>query len=269
VPFVVVNGIKTRYLDEGAGEVVLLIAGTGSSADVWRMHQFPAFVAAGYRVIAYDNRGIGPVGEWTEGLEGFTVDDLARDAAGVIEKLGLGPVRVLGTSMGAYVAQELALARPDLVRQAVFMASRARGDAARKALALAEAALYDSGAGLPASYRAVVRALQMLSPRTLNDDQNIRDWLDLLELAPPDGPGVRAQLALEPMPDRRAAYRAITVPCQVISFEHDLITPPHAGEELAGLLPGAGFELVPDAGHYGYLENPDAVNKSVLEFFTR
>jgi pimeloyl-ACP methyl ester carboxylesterase len=264
MPFVVVNGIRTRYLDEGDGEVVLLLAGSGSAADVWRMHQIPALVAAGYRVIATNSRGIPPTDECAAG---FTVDDLVRDVAALIEKLGLGRVRALGTSMGAQVALELALARPDLVRQAVFMASRARGDAARGALARAEAELYDSGVTLPASYRAVVRALQMLSPRTLNDDQNVRDWLDLLELAPPDGPGVRAQMALEPMPDRRQAYRGITVPCLVISFEHDLVTPPRAGEELADLLPDSGFALVPDAGHYGYLENPEAVNKHLVEFF--
>ncbi|ATL25670.1 alpha/beta fold hydrolase [Streptomyces formicae] len=264
MPLATVNGIRLNYEDSGSGEPIVMIMGSGSGGRAWHMHQVPALKAAGYRVITFDNRGIPPTDVCAQG---FTVQDMVADVVALIGRLGLGPVRLVGTSMGAYVAQELALARPDLVRQAVLMASRARSDALRLALAGAERELHESGVVLPTRYRAVVQAMQSLAPRTLDDERGVVDWLDVLEMSTQDTAGRGAQLGLEPMPDRRDAYAGIRVPCHVISFADDLITPPWAGEELAALIPGAGIEVIPDAGHYGYLENPEPVNKSILEFF--
>ncbi|GAU65730.1 putative hydrolase [Streptomyces sp. NBRC 110611] len=264
MPFVSVNGIRLRYEEHGTGDPVVCVGGAGSTAESWLLHQVPALVEGGYRVYVYNSRGMPPSDECPEG---FTVTDLAADLAALIERFGLAPVRLVGTSMGAYVVQELALERPELVRRAVLMAGRARPDAVRSQLARAEVELGGSGVVLPASYRAAVRALQMLSPASLDDEAAARDWLALLELAPPDGPGVHAQLALQPMPDRRAAYAGITVPCHVVSFAHDLIAPPRYGRELAETIPGATFELVEDAGHFGYLERPERVNELILAHF--
>jgi pimeloyl-ACP methyl ester carboxylesterase len=261
-----VNGIRLNYDDAGAGEPVVLIMGTGGRGQTWHVHQVPALTGAGYRVITFDNRGIAPSDLCTEG---FTVDDLVNDVAALIGHLGIGPARVVGVSMGASVAQELALAKPELVHQAVLMASRGRTDIVRTAMARAEIELLDSGVDLPVRYLGVMRALQSLSPRTLNDDQLAADWLDMLELAGQDGPGVRAQLGIEPMPDRLRAYQDIRVPCHVIAFADDLIAPPGHAKELADAIPGATYELVEGAGHYGYLEDPATVNKSILEFFWR
>jgi pimeloyl-ACP methyl ester carboxylesterase len=52
----------------------------------------------------------------------------------------------------------------------------------------------------------------------------------------------------------------------VISFEHDVLTPPHLGEEVAAAIPGATFEVISGCGHLGYLERPDQVNRSILGF---
>lgn len=264
MPLARVNGIGLHYEDVGSGDPVVMIMGTGARGAVWNMYQVPALKAAGYRVITLDNRGVAAT-EW-DGSP-FTVADLAADVAALAERLALGPVRVVGTSMGAWVAQELALTRPELVRQAVLIASRGRCDALRSMLARAELELLDSDVRLPDRYRAVLTALHSLSPRTTADDAQVADWIDLFELSPGEGPGVRAQLALEPMPDRLAAYAGIRVPCHVISFADDLTTPPEHGRELAGAIPGATFQLVEHAGHFGYLERPEEVNKSIIDFF--
>ncbi|HEY9331380.1 MAG TPA: alpha/beta hydrolase [Streptomyces sp.] len=267
MPVAPVNGIRLHYEDVGSGEPVVMIMGTGGTGRIWHTHQVPALKAAGYRVVTFDNRGIPPTDECAEG---FTVGDMVADTAGLIEYLGLGPVRLVGTSLGSYVAQELALARPELVSGAVFMAGRGRSDALRAALARAEAELHDSGAELPPGYRAVVQAMQSLSPHTLGDDQAATDWLDLFALSGRHrAPGVRAQTALEPMPDRMADYAAIRVPCHVLSFADDLLTPPQHGRELADAIPGATFEVIERAGHYGYLEAPEMVNECILNFFAR
>ncbi|GAA4971908.1 alpha/beta fold hydrolase [Actinoplanes utahensis] len=252
------------YEDRGAGEPIVLIMGSAASGRAWHLHQVPALVAAGHRVVTFDNRGMRAGDTGTP----FTIDDLVADTVALIEQLDLGPCRVVGTSMGSYVAAELALARPELLRQVVLMAARARSDEMRIALSKGERLLADSGLELPPEYRAAVRALQTLSPRTLDDERAVRDWLDLFELSPETGPGVRAQARLEPMPDRRAAYAGITVPCHVLSFADDLITPPSHGRELAAAIPGATYEVIAEAGHYGYLEQPDLVNQSLLRTFT-
>ncbi|MGW0393349.1 alpha/beta fold hydrolase [Streptomyces sp. NPDC003042] len=269
MPLIDVNGIRLSYYDDappGSGRsapAVLLIMGSGSKGRAWHLHQVPALVDAGFRVVTFDNRGIAPSDECPGG---FGLDDLVADTAALIEELRLGPCLVAGTSMGAYIAQELALARPELVDRMVLMATRGRADAVRGALSRAEIELYDSGVRLPASYEAVVEAMQMLSPSTLDDDQRARDWLDVLELTRASGPGHRAQLGITVRSDRRAAYRGIRVPTRVIAFQDDLISPPRLGREVAEAIPGAEFEIVPDCGHYGYLEAPEAVNKSLIEF---
>ncbi|MET7641300.1 alpha/beta hydrolase [Streptomyces sp. NPDC005438] len=260
-----INGIDLAYQDDGQGEPVVLVMGSGAEGRVWRAHQTPALRAAGYRTVTFDNRGIPP----TDCSGGFTVDDLVADTVGLIEYLGLERCRLVGTSMGAHVVQELCLARPDLVHQAVFMATRGRTDAMREEASLAERQLLDSGVRLPPRYAATVQAMQFLSPRTLDDDRGIRDWLDILELSADAAhtPGYRAQLELDVMPDRLADYGSITAPCLVVGFADDLVLPPHLSREVAEAVPGARYVEIPDAGHFGYLEQPELVNKELLSFF--
>ena len=99
------------YEVAGSGDPVLFIAGTGGAGRTWHIHQVPAFVAAGYRCITFDNRGIGA----TENTGGFSTVQMLADTIGLIEEVAGGPARVVGMSMGGFIAQELMLARPDLV----------------------------------------------------------------------------------------------------------------------------------------------------------
>jgi thioesterase CepJ len=256
------NGIRLSFHDHGAGPPVLLLTGTGAPSSVWDLHQVPVLRAAGFRVITMDNRGIPPS---DDGAAGFTIDDLVADVAALIRHLDVAPCRVVGTSMGAYIAQELALAHPDLLDTVVLMAACGRSSLVQRVLAAAEAELIERGTELPPGYLAAVRALHNLGPATLADDDLTADWLDLLAASENQGPGVRAQLLLSALPDRRAAYGAITVPCHVVSFEHDLVAPPAAGRELAAAIPGATHRVLPDCGHFGYLENSEAVNRELVE----
>ncbi|PPK68820.1 thioesterase [Actinokineospora auranticolor] len=257
------NGIRLSYHDHGGGPPVLLLTGTGAAGSVWDLHQVPALRAAGFRVITMDNRGIPPS---DDGAAGFTIDDLVADVVALIDHLGVAPCHVVGTSMGAYIAQELALAHPELVDAVVLMAACGRSSLVQRVLAEGEAELIARGTALPPGLHAAIRAMHNLGPDTLADDDLAADWLDLFAASGSWGPGVRAQLLLSALPDRLDAYRAIKVPSHVISFEHDLVAPPAAGRELAAAIPGATHRTVPGCGHFGYLENPDAVNREVVEF---
>ncbi|MFD9734606.1 alpha/beta fold hydrolase [Umezawaea sp. NPDC059074] len=265
MPSAPLNGITVNYQVAGEGELVVLVMGTGSPGGVWRAHQVPALVAAGYRVATFDNRGIPPTDECAGG---FTVADMVGDTAALIEHLGGGPARVAGTSLGARVTQELALARPDLVSHAALLATYGRPDPVRDSLSLGERELHDAGVKLPAKFHAAITALRYLSPATLVDPVRARDWLDLFEFGGSSvGAGTRAQMALNDFTDRLAEYRRITVPCLVIGFTDDRTLPPHLAREVAAAIPGSRYTEVADAGHLGYLEQPAEVNRLLVEFF--
>jgi pimeloyl-ACP methyl ester carboxylesterase len=120
--------INLAYDDRGSGEPVVFIAGRGGAGRTWHPHQVPAFTAAGYRCITFDNRGIGA----TENAEGFTIQTMIADTAALIESLDIAPARIVGVSMGSYIAQELMVVRPELVSAAVLMATRGRRDRTRQ-----------------------------------------------------------------------------------------------------------------------------------------
>lgn len=265
------NGISLNYEVAGSGDLVVLVMGTGSPGRVWRLHQVPALLAAGYRVATYDARGISPLadgGQSTNGVAPMTIEDLVADLAALVEHLGGGPARVIGTSLGARVVQELALARPDLVRQAVAMAAHARLDPIQRMLTDGQQGLFDQRVVLPPTYHAAVTAVMNLSPATLRDEDKVREWLDVFEFsAAPMSAGERAQLGVSAqLTDRLTAYRRIRVPVLVIGFADDVMIPAYLSREVAVAIPGARYVEVPDTGHFGYLERPEEINRLLLEF---
>jgi pimeloyl-ACP methyl ester carboxylesterase len=264
MPKAAVNGISLSYDDYGSGDPVVLITGSGATGKMWTLHQVPALTAAGFRVVTIDNRGM-PPSELCPA--GFTIGDMAADTAGLIELLGLGPCRILGFSLGAMVVQELLLACPGLVTQAVLSATRGRTDALRAAISAAESDLAGSGIVLPRRYAAIVHAMQFLSPRTQQDESRVKDWLDVFELSLVRPSVNRSQHGLELLGDRLEKYREIRTPCLVLGFSDDLIAPPYLGREVADHIPDCKYEEVAGCGHYGYLERPDEVNEVIINYF--
>jgi pimeloyl-ACP methyl ester carboxylesterase len=256
--------VNLAYDDRGSGDPVLFIAGRGGAGRTWHLHQVPAFLAAGFRAITFDNRGIGA----TEQADGFGVEQMVADTAALIEKLDAAPARIVAVSMGSFIAQELMLARPDLVHSAVLMATRGRHDRTREFFRTAERELADSGVVLPPSYEAKVRLLESFSPKTLNDDAMVRDWIDMFTMWPTKStPGLRAQTDVGPRDNRLPAYRSITTPALVIGFGDDVVLPPHMGREVADALPNGRYLEIPNTGHLGFIEKPQVVNVAALDFF--
>jgi pimeloyl-ACP methyl ester carboxylesterase len=266
MPYVSVNGIRLAYERSGSGERVLMIMGQAAGGNVWSMHQVPALTKAGYEVITFSNRGM-PPSDVPAG--GYSLADLVADTAGLIEALDLGPCRLVGTSLGAFVATELAMSRPDLVTCCVLMAMRARSDAFRRALSAGESALVRDGARVPPAYEAAISVLQMFSPATLNDDTTIAMWLDLYEMSAARRAAAIGQDAIDLLSDRRDALRAVSVPCRVIAFSDDFICPPHLAAEVAEVISDCDYIEISSCGHVGYLERPDEVNSAIIEFLDK
>ncbi|OBG83572.1 bromoperoxidase [Mycobacterium sp. E136] len=257
--------VDLAYEDRGDGDPVLFIAGQGGLGRTWDIHQVPAFRAAGYRVITFDNRGVGA----TANAEGFTTATMVADTANLIETLGVAPVRVVATSMGSFIAQELMLARPDLVTQAALMATRGRHDRAREFFRAAERDFVEADIELPPRYGAKLRLLENFSPKTLNDERIVGDWIETFTMWPTKStPGVRAQYGVAPESDRLRVYKVITTPVLVIGFADDLVMPPHLGAEVAAAFPNGRYVEIADTGHLGFLERPKVVNSTILDFFS-
>ncbi|MGU3401175.1 alpha/beta fold hydrolase [Brucellaceae bacterium D45D] len=261
-----INGIRLAYEDTGgSGETIILVMGTGSPGSVWRVHQVPPLQAAGFRVVTFNNRGIAPTDECAAG---FTMDDMVGDLVALIEILDCKTATLIGTSLGARIVTEAALARPDLVSRVVALAAHARLEPLQQAMTRGEIALAEQGCSLPDDYRAAVNALQYLSPATLRDERVAQDWIDILAFG--DGKisaGHKAQIKIsDALEDRRSAYRDISVPMLVIGFADDAAIPPRLSREVADVVEGAVYAEVPDAGHYGYLERPEEVNRIIINY---
>lgn len=266
MPYVSTNGIRLAYERTGRGERVLLIMGQAAGGNVWSMYQVPALKSAGYEVITFDNRGMSP----SDVPPGdYSLADLVADTEGLIEALDAGPCRLVGTSLGALVAVELAVRRPDLVSCCVLMATRARSDAVRRAVSAGERALTSSGIQLPPSYEAMVGVLQMFSPATLDDDAVVSAWLEIYEISATRRAAASGQDAIDLTSDRRDTLRAVPVPCRVIAFSDDLMCPPHLCAEVAEGIPDCNYVEIGSCGHLGYLERPDEVNSAIIEFLDK
>ena len=115
------DGVDIAFLDEGEGFPTLLIHGFGSNHRVnWVSTSWVRdLLAAGRRVIAFDNRGHGESGK-PHDPAAYRVATMAEDARGLLDHLGVERADVIGYSMGAWIAASLALTHAERVRSAVF-----------------------------------------------------------------------------------------------------------------------------------------------------
>ena len=106
-----------------AAPAILLIAGAAASMDSWDPELCGRLAAGGRFVIRYDHRDTGRSVSYPPGAPGYTGDDLAGDAAGLIDLLAGGRAHLVGLSMGGGIAQYLAVHRPDRVATLTLMST--------------------------------------------------------------------------------------------------------------------------------------------------
>src|SRR5437660_3821858 len=127
MPRVSANGIEIEYETFGdpKAQPMLLIGGLGSQLLSWD-EDFCALLAGhGFHVIRFDNRDSG-LSTWVD--DAYTLDDMAADAAGLLDALGIPAAHVVGASMGGFIAQLVALNHPDRVLTLTSIMSGPNGD---------------------------------------------------------------------------------------------------------------------------------------------
>lgn len=268
MPTVELDDVTIAYDVAGEGDPVLLIAGCGQPAAAWGLGLAPALVAAGYRVVTYDNRGVPPSSATPAP---YSIAQLAGDALGLLDHLGIGePARVIGHSMGGWIAETLVHDHPARVRAAVFMGSANVPTAWEKAITTVERDLSRDYPDLPPLFYAT-ETLRYLPTSQLQDDGTVEGWLSLLaELPVWPNPGRLGQyeacLAWSSAPRRPVRWEEFDRPCLVLAFEHDVDSPPARARDAAGEIPGARYAEIADAGHLGIITHVGEVASILIDF---
>jgi pimeloyl-ACP methyl ester carboxylesterase len=247
------NGIEYAYRDLGAGEVPLvLLQHFRGNLDNWD----PALMddlAAQRRVVTFDNVGVGG----TTGVTPNTIHAMAYGAIAFIEAMGFQKADLLGFSIGSFVAQEIALTRPDVLRRVVLASSAPQGAAGMHGWAPEVIGAVGEPEPNPQGYLDVFfahtdssraagqQAAGRIFGRTTNQD------------APTTWQTRQAQydaVCTWGIPDHSLLQRvaAIELPVFVANGDSDPMILPRYSHLLAGLLPDARLKIYPDAAH-GFL----------------
>ena len=253
-----------HYVEAGVGEPVLLVMGFGGDHLAWGM-QLPV-LAQRYRVIAFDNRG---VGQSDVPDHPYTTRMMADDAAGLLAALGVEGAHVIGLSMGGMIAQELALSHPGRVRTLQLHATYARPDGYLRALVAAWRAVR-SALGREEALRTM--ALWLFTPAAYNERPEFVETVLQTALASPHPQSLTGFLRQsEAVVAHDTLYRlsAIRCPTLVSVGDEDVLVPPRFSRELAARIPGAELVVIPRGGHVCLWEHPDAFNDVCLSFLDK
>jgi len=252
------QGAKIYWDEQGQGEPVLLIMGLGYPSDMW--YRTRPVLAAHYRTIALDNRGVGrsdtPPGPYPIAL-------MAADALAVLDAAGVESAHIYGVSMGGMIAQEFALQNPGRVRSLILGCTAAGGPLAVRAEPEASQMLMARGqmTGDQMAEAAVPFIYDPGTPREkIDKDLEVRrPWLPRPETYMAQLLGILAWEAYSRLPQ-------ITAPTLVIHGETDRLVPPGNGKLIAERIAGAKLVLLPHASHIFSTDQTEAAHDAILEF---
>jgi len=245
------NGIEIEYESFGdlAAPPLLLIAGLGSQLVSWDDDFCSLLAGRGFRVIRYDNRDSG-LSTWVD--DAYTLDDMADDAAGLLDALGIAAAHVVGVSMGGFIAQLLALNHPGRVLTLTSIMSGPNGDdqvqpsAEGSAVLLARAPETREGRielGLWAKQK-------LLGPADPFDEpyERARVTRAVDRAYHPSG-FVRQFGAVVVAKSRLDRLGSLRVPTLVIHGDADILVPVENGRRVAAAIPGARLMEMEGMGH--------------------
>jgi 3-oxoadipate enol-lactonase len=248
--------VRIAWESNGAGEALLLIQGLGYAR--WGWDPVVSGLAEQFRVLTFDNRGIGesdvPPGP-------YTARGMAADALQVLDEAGAAHAHVLGASLGGMVAQELAVAAPERVERLVLCCTTPGGRAAVPMPAVTVRLLEEAATLAPevAFKRFIENALGPEPSEGLVDELLRRRLAN-----PPDPAGWQAQAAAgTTFPGVDATIEA---PTFVLHGTADNVVDVGNADLLARMIPNARSELFPGAGHLFFWEQPDRFVRIVKEF---
>jgi non-heme chloroperoxidase len=247
MPYVTVNDARLYYEDQGTGPALLFLHGWGTSARVWGAQQ--ADLVADYRIVGVDWRGCG---RSARPVIGNTIDGVVADLVAVVGALELQRPVVIGSSMGAVFATELALRHPDLAGGVISVDGPGYWPSQGMDLDELADGLRENRAGFVADW--VTTWYAPGTPPALLD-WSIRQVLD-------SGPYIDAQIQALVGYDPRPDLPGLRVPVHYLHGELDSI-PVEVAYQCAACTPGAEVTVIPGAGHMPHQERPASFNAAL------
>jgi pimeloyl-ACP methyl ester carboxylesterase len=259
ITMVDVGAVKLAVRIWGSGPHLMLVHGLGTCSELW-VNQVEA-LGHDYRVIAVDLRGFGQ-SDRPRAANSYSIDLFASDLVALAARLGIDRLNYLGTSMGGFVGQILALRNPGLISSLLLVHTAARMTMPSEIVAARVAALQRQ----PMEEYARMVATQALAAGAQSP---IFDWLVAMVARNDRDAYVRVLTEALSDFDQSASVASLRFPTLVVVGDSDRVIPAQGGLELAGLIPGAQTCMLQAAGHIGYAEQPEAFNKAVLSFLSR
>lgn len=260
MPLIDLPDISLNYELDGDGDTtIVLVNGLADDLGTWVFQKAP-FVAAGYRVLSFDNRGVGrsaqPAGPYSSAM-------LAADAKALVDELGISGFHLMGVSMGGMIAQEYALAYPGDLRSATFACTYAApGPFCSRLFALwREMAPV---MGVPAVMRDVT--LWAFTQEFFRDRaEELAEFETGMAFMNMPTPAYLAQLSIITEHDTRDRLGHLEVPTLVLAGAEDILIPVELSQELHTLIPDAKWRTT--AGGHGCMwEHPEEFNTAYLDF---
>ena len=262
------TGITIEYDIRGEGEPILFVMGLGGQLIDWSEEFVDLFVARGYQVIRFDNRdaGLSSQTDWEPPSTrksmlsmlsrrplrdvGYTVEDMAVDAAQLLGVLNIDSAHVVGISMGGMIAQAMAVNHPNKVRSLCSIASKP-GDRRSGGIALSLIRRFRKRPE-PTPENAVDESLRMF--RAISGDHfdakrhRLNATTSVQRSFTPKGTA-RQAAAIGASPDRTRRLAQVTVPTLVIHGMKDPLVKPSGGIATARAIPSSRLLMLPDMGH--------------------
>lgn len=257
--YVINRGVRIYWDEQGSGPPVLLIMGLSFTREMW-FRMVPG-LARQYRVILFDNRGVGqsdvPPGP-------YLIRQMAADAIAVLDAANVKSAPVVGASMGGMIAQELALSYPRRV-QSLMLGCTSHGGI------LAHWPRFSRLGGLPTSVGGRERQLSLIpllysasTPR-----ERILEDIQVQSQCCCTRKGCLNQFAGILLWSSFLRLSRISVPTLVAHGAEDCLIPPQNGRIVAARIPGARFQLIPHAGHMLMTDQPEVCLDLTLDFLER
>lgn len=252
------NGIAIEYetFGEPSSPPVLLIMGLGAQMTLWDTAFCEALAATGYFVIRFDNRDVG-LSTWFDDADpsvipAYSLGDMATDAAGLLDALGIDAAHVVGASMGGMIAQTFAITYPDRTRTLTSIMSttgdRNVGQPQPEAL---QALLAPPPTSRDEAIEVGVKLSRLIgSPGFPFREDEIRERTGAAydRAFHPQGTARQVQ-AIMAQPDRTTDLGDLRMPTLVVHGADDPLVVPSGGAATAAAVPGAILKVIPGMGH--------------------
>jgi pimeloyl-ACP methyl ester carboxylesterase len=258
MPDVTANGVRLRVEEHGSGAPVILVHGLGGTGtDIWKRMIAP--LAGEFRVVTYDLRGSG-ASEATPGP--YTIELLADDLDGLIGTLELGPVGLVGHSMGGSIVLLEAARHPEHVRSVVAVGAPTELPEAGKEGMRARAETVEAE-GMTSVAETVATNGLAPSFREANPEE-FQEFISLLASNRPEGYAAQCRALVAMAVTER--FADVAAPVLLVCGELDQASPPAMNEANAARLPNAQIVQLGDCAHIIPWEKPAELLDAVRGF---